>query len=166
VIFRAWLLGAALVTLAQAAWIDVPFYPQEKNGCGAASAAMLIRYWNPRAAPDPRLIQQRIYSPEAAGAYGTALSLYLEDQGFRSFAFAGSIDDLREHTAKGRPLIVALAGSGPAGLHYVVAVGIEENAVLLNDPADRKLRRMNRARFERDWQASGRWTLLAAPRQP
>jgi len=26
-------------------WLDVPFVKQEKDGCGAASIAMVIQYW-------------------------------------------------------------------------------------------------------------------------
>ena len=26
-------------------WLDVPFVKQEKNGCGAASIAMVMQFW-------------------------------------------------------------------------------------------------------------------------
>ena len=26
-------------------WLDVPFVPQQKDGCGAASIAMVMQYW-------------------------------------------------------------------------------------------------------------------------
>ena len=26
-------------------WLDVPFVKQEKNGCGAASVAMVMQFW-------------------------------------------------------------------------------------------------------------------------
>ena len=30
-------------------WLDVPFVPQEKNGCGAAVIAMVMDYWSDKA---------------------------------------------------------------------------------------------------------------------
>ena len=36
--------------------------------------------------------------------------------------------------------------------------------ISLNDPADRKLRLFSREDFEKQWLATGQWTLLAVPR--
>jgi len=51
-------------------------------------------------------------------------------------------------------------------LHYVVVVGVdpEQNVVLLNDAAQRKLLKQERGSFEKEWSAAGRWTLLALPK--
>jgi len=35
--------------------------------------------------------------------------------------------------------------------------------VLVNDPAQRKLLKLERSSFEREWSAAGKWTLLAVP---
>jgi ABC-type bacteriocin/lantibiotic exporter with double-glycine peptidase domain len=48
--------------------------------------------------------------------------------------------------------------------HYVVVAGVSEGAVEMNDPADRKLRKISRGEFEKKWRAAGNWTLLAVPR--
>ncbi len=50
-------------------------------------------------------------------------------------------------------------------LHYVVVAGLdaEQGLVLMNDPAQRKLLKQDRASFEREWTAAGKWTLLALP---
>ena len=72
--------------------------------------------------------------------------------------------DVKDHLAKGRPLIVALKpGRGP--LHYVVVAGVdwEQGVVLANDPAERKLLKSDRSSFEKEWKAAGNWTLLAVP---
>ena len=37
--------------------------------------------------------------------------------------------------------------------------------VLVNDPAQRKLLKLDRAAFEKGWKAAQNWTLLALPRQ-
>jgi ABC-type bacteriocin/lantibiotic exporter with double-glycine peptidase domain len=156
-------------------WLDVPFVQQEKEGCGAASAAMVMQYWlraQGKAAgrdADVKQIQNALHSTAGHGIYASELERYLEQHGFRTFAFAGSWDDLEQHLAKGRPLIVALKPSSTAELHYVVVVGLDSeqtaelNVVLVNDPAQRKLLKQPRSTFEKQWSAAGRWLLLALP---
>lgn len=154
-------------------WLDVPFIPQEKNGCGAAVIAMVIDYWgnqqrHPQTLPvDVSAIQQSLYSPQARGIYSSDLQRYFEDHGFRTFTLKGDWDLLREHLEKGRPLIVALKpAKGETALHYVVVAGIDWNngLIMINDPAQRKLLKVERRRFENEWEAVNRWTLLAIPR--
>jgi ABC-type bacteriocin/lantibiotic exporter with double-glycine peptidase domain len=152
-------------------WLDVPFVKQEKNGCGAASIAMVMQFWQRQqglpstADSDATRIQLSLYSSEAHGIYASDLERYFKQRGYRTFAFQGREDDLRQHLAKGRPLIVALKAGGGAPLHYVVVAGFdsEHNLVLLNDPAERKLLKQELASFAREWKGAGNWTLLAVP---
>src|SRR5438132_14369793 len=76
-------------------WIDVPFVSQEKNGCGAASIAMLMRYWS-RDGVDPHQIQQALCSREAGGIRGADAEAYLRAHGFRTFVFRVECSDLEE----------------------------------------------------------------------
>jgi uncharacterized protein YvpB len=48
----------------------------------------------------------------------------------------------------------------------VVVVGVDpdENTVAVNDPAQKKLLKMERPAFEKEWNAVQRWTLLALPK--
>lgn len=153
-------------------WLDVPFVRQQREGCGAASVAMVMQYWlkqqgrmtTPEA--EATEIQRILYSRQAHGIYASELEQYLQQHGFRVFAFRGEWAGLRHHLEKGRPLIVALkpaAGSTP--LHYVVVTGIDwqQELVMVNDPAVRKLLKHSRSSFERQWKATGNWTLLAVP---
>ena len=95
-------------------WLDVPFVKQEKNGCGAASIAMVMQYWmlqqgrpqSPNA--DAIQIQRALYSGHARGIYASDLEGYLQQEGFRTFALRGEWTDLKQQLEKGRPLIVAL----------------------------------------------------------
>lgn len=152
-------------------WLDVPFVKQEKNGCGAASIAMVMQFWQRQQGQsldpnsDAQQIQRSLYSPRAHGILASDLELYLQQRGFRTFAFQGRWDDLQRHLAKGRPLIVALKPAGQAPLHYVVVAGLdpEHHLVLLNDPAERKLLKQELASFEKEWKGAGNWTLLAVP---
>lgn len=152
-------------------WIDVPFVAQKGEGCGAASIAMVMQYWQQQmgrpatAASDYAQIERALYAPEAHGIYASAMERYFKQNGYRTFAFGGELGDLTQHLAKGRPLIVALEPGADQPLHYVVVAGVnpERHMVLMNDPAQRKLLAEDTARFEREWKAAGSWTLLAVP---
>jgi len=151
-------------------WLDVPFVRQEKNACGAASAAMVMRYWQQQmgrpAVADAKEIERVLYSPQERGIHAADLERYLKGQGYQTFAFQGTWEDLREHLGKGRPLIVALK-TGRDDLHYVVVAGLDwqQDLLLKNDPAERKLLKQSRASFEKEWKAAAHWMLLAVPQQ-
>jgi|SRR5579863_231165 len=182
--FAVRLLLAALILAGVAAaaepgrvWLDVPFVKQTRNGCGPASIAMVIQYWRLQGASqssiaarlpaddaDPVAIERAVYSNEARGTAGSAMQRYFEQAGFRAFVFKGEWTDLEHHLAQGRPLIVALRE--PRSDHYVVVTGLDgREVVLVNDPAQRKLLKVDRAGFEHAWKGTGNWTLLAVPRQ-
>jgi ABC-type bacteriocin/lantibiotic exporter with double-glycine peptidase domain len=154
-------------------WIDVPFVKQEKNGCGAASIAMVMQYWlrqqgrpTDGSAANSIEIQSALYDPSANGIYASAMERYFQQHGFRTFSFRGEWSDLHQHIVKGRPLIVALKPAEAGGpLHYVVVAGLDRDRglVLLNDPAQRKLLKQERSGFEKQWSGTDNWTLLALP---
>jgi ABC-type bacteriocin/lantibiotic exporter with double-glycine peptidase domain len=153
-------------------WLDVPFVKQEKNGCGAASIAMVMQYWFKRLdradseSVDAAEIHRALYARDARGVYASAMKRYFKERGFDTFAFSGEWEDLLNHLRKGRPLIVALKPpEAEAPLHYVVVAGLDSRAglVLLNDPAQRKLLKQDRADFEKQWSGANKWTLLALP---
>jgi ABC-type bacteriocin/lantibiotic exporter with double-glycine peptidase domain len=172
-------LGAALLVLGfvlpataeRGLWIDVPFVHQPKDGCGAASMAMVMEYWARQekqpvsAASQVETIQRRLYEPQLHGITPEAMEGYLRRHGYLVFAFNGRWSDLEAQLAKGRPLIVALRPDGQRELHYVVVAGIdgERGVVMINDPAERKLVTQDRVGFERDWRATDNWVLLAVP---
>jgi len=157
---------------ASAVWLDVPFVKQKGNGCGAACISMVMQYWEPSTpglsdeTKDPVLIFQLLYSPKANGIYSSAMESYFKQHGFRTFAITGDLNELSKQLTNGRPLIVCLSENGKTdSLHYVVVVGMDLNAnvVMLNDPAQKKMLKMDRAAFEKSWGAMKSWTLLAVP---
>jgi ABC-type bacteriocin/lantibiotic exporter with double-glycine peptidase domain len=165
------LLLAALSAAAQGVWLDVPYIHQQRDGCGSASLAMVMQYWELKqgreASPvsDEVAIQRALFSPKAHGIYASAMTKYLEANGYRAFAIAGDFALLQQHLEKGRPLIVALNPGAGLPLHYVVVVGLdsEQKVVLVNDPEVRKLLKLDQEEFEKQWKAAGHWTLLAVP---
>jgi predicted double-glycine peptidase len=153
-------------------WIDVPFVAQTKDGCGSAAISMVMQYWQGQTgqgatdSADPERIQSALYSRPAGGIPASKMREYFLAEGYRTFAFQGNWNDLRDHVQAGRPLIVSLKASGPLGpLHYVVITGIdaERGYVYLNDPAQQKSLRMSREGFESEWNPTHHWTLLAVP---
>jgi ABC-type bacteriocin/lantibiotic exporter with double-glycine peptidase domain len=154
-------------------WLDVPFVKQDKDGCGAASIAMVMQYWDRQQGQELTLssdavhIQQVLISRTAHGIFASDMERYFQQNGYATFAFAGDWDVLHSHLQKGRPLIVALKPGSHLPLHYVVVAGLDAGSelVLLNDPAQRKLVKEDGARFEEEWKAAGHWTLLAVPKR-
>lgn len=176
-VVRAVLYFSAATLAAQTSgeWLDVPFIKQEKNGCGVASIAMVMQYWQKQPGggqqdgSDPADIQRALYSSQAHGVYASDMERYFQEHGFRTFSFRGAWDDLNQHLGKGRPLIVALKPlPAEKALHYVVVVGLDwqQNVVLVNDAAQRKLLKMDRAVFVKEWSAVNNWTLLVLPQPP
>ena len=164
------LCGVLLAAEPSGLWLDVPFVRQTREGCGAASIAMVMQYWlaqegrKPEDAPDAETILRRLHSAQAHGIFASEMKKYLEQQGYRAFAFSGTWKDLEEHLRKGRPLIVALKPTANEKLlHYVVVAGLDNGYVMFNDPADRKLAKLDRRSFEKQWSATDKWTLLAVP---
>jgi predicted double-glycine peptidase len=160
--------GPAIPSQRQAVRLEVPFVAQEKNGCGAASLAMVMQYWQRQQGgsteTDVQSIHRALYSREARGVHASDMQRYLGQHGFRTYAFHGEWSDLEHHLLKGRPLIVALK-TGRNDLHYVVATGFDRQrgVVLKHDPAVRSLLAQHRADFEKEWRGANNWTLLALP---
>ena len=152
-------------------WLDVPFVKQVKDGCGSASISMVMQYWGQRQdrpmrqAAELGEIQRALYSRKAHGIYAGDLQRYLRQHGFRTFMFRGQWAELEHHLEAGRPLIVAVKPDSGGSLHYEVVAGLErvQRLVLINDPAQRKLLKQDWASFERQWNATGNWVLLALP---
>jgi len=151
-------------------WLNIPFVMQGRDGCGAASIAMVMEYWQLKQSRSgnqtAEQIQRSLHSEAAHGIFASDMVRYFQQNGYATFVFAGDWSDLQRHLKKGRPLIVALKPGSMTPLHYVVVAGLdqERQLVLLNDPAQRKLLKEDRSRFEREWKGAGHWTLLALPK--
>ena len=124
----------SVVVLAVAVQLPVPFVPQEKDTCGAAALAMVMRYWGAEASHD--VIATALVDAEVRGIQGSRLADFAREQGMTAIAFAADRGVLRDHLAKGRPLIVAI-DAGRDRLHDVVVVGLDEagGQVVVHDPA-------------------------------
>lgn len=163
---------AARSAAEAAIWLDVPYVRQPPDGCGAACIFMVLKYWTLKDPafkcdlPDVDAIQRKLYSPKARGIYARDMESYLRSNGLQVYAFRGDLSLLREHLAKGRPLIVCLREE--RFLHYVVVVGLDpaKREILVNDPAGSRLEPIGQTTFLSKWRAKGNWTLLALPGSP
>ena len=160
----AFLLACTLAAASDIAPLTVPFFHQQKNGCGAASVAMVAHYWKPGSSPEPGAIYDRLIDAERKGIRLAEMKSYLEEIGFQAYTLRGNSRDLEQHLAKGRPIIVSLQDGRSKRLHFAVLVGMEESAVFLNDPTRKAGNRQDRARFEKQWAGAEHWMLLATPR--
>ena len=152
---------AAVCSAAASAPLDVPFFHQQTNGCGAASVAMVMHYWEKREAPEH--VYQQLYKADQKGILLSDMKRYLEESGFRAFTLRGKWNDVEQHLAKGRPIIVGLKKNRAARIHFAVVIGADRDHVWLNDPTRKKASRVNRAGFERQWTMADRWMLLSTP---
>lgn len=149
--------------------LEVPFVPQVEQGCGSAAIAMVLLWWQQHGftpktgSVDTQTIHRELYRETENGARASDLSRYLEQHGFQSISFSGEWADLTEHLEKGRPLIAAIRPPGQRQLHFVVVSGLSTDLVLLHDPAKGAYRALARKNFEKQWDASQRFTLLALP---
>src|SRR5947199_7980755 len=118
------LCGLLLAAGPPGVWLDVPFFRQPKEGCGAASIAMVMEYWAVQQKkegpfPDIARIQKQLHSSEVHGIYASDVGRYLQEHGFRVVIQGPEKwDNLRMHLQKGRPLIVALKPAEGKWLHY------------------------------------------------
>ena len=173
-------LAALLPLFAQTGiWLDVPFVKQERYLCGAACISMVMQYWakseeisesagiaRPKNVPDVNEIGEALYSKEARGIFGKDMQRYFHEHSFQAYTFKAEWADLANHLSKGRPLIVCLKmNGGSSPFHYVVVTGLDQrqSLILINDPAQRKLLKVDRAAFEKAWTLTSNWTLLALP---
>jgi ABC-type bacteriocin/lantibiotic exporter with double-glycine peptidase domain len=155
-------MGVLLTWLAASAILPVPFVPQDKDTCGAASLAMVFRYWE-HPVPHDR-IAAALLTPELRGILGSRLAAFAREQGMEAIAYEGDLAQLRDFVGKGRPLIVAWK-VGKGRYHNVVVVGFDDERgdVLVNDPAEGPSRQVAIKTFEKRWAGAGHWTLLVLP---
>lgn len=167
-----WLLALLLAAPASAASVtplELPFHRQQKNGCGAASVAMVMHYWEAQpshsleASPAAKDVYAALYQPELNGIPLAEMKRYLEGNGLRAFTLRGRWTDVEQHLAKGRPLVVGMKSGQNKPIHFVVLTGVDSSTVWLNDPTRKKPYRLARAKFEKRWALADQWMLLAVP---
>lgn len=183
----AWLSGCATVTHFGGVTLnddalyvgDVPLIRQDRDhACGAACVAAVAEHWGVSLADFKTALPR-----EGGEATGADLQSMAAKLGLQAFAYRGSMDDLRENLAKGRPVIAMIpipfvphggpvsAGVlslwneiGPRPPHWVVVVGlVDHDSVIIDDPMSGPLR-VKQDAFSRWWvRNENRCVLIALP---
>ena len=140
--------------------LNVPFLPQTPALCGGAAVAMVFRYYGDRHAD----VQQ--FAPLVdRGGEGIASHVLVDavrERHWLATPLIGSIELLRNRLADGAPLVLLLEDR-PGRYHYVVAVGADEESVVVHDPTWGPFRRHPIADLARRWRAAQYWALLVEP---
>ncbi len=146
-------------------WLDgiEAIRQKDENDCGLAALAMVLRWHEDAVTLDE--LARTCPRGEGGGVTATSLRDAARGRGFRGHIVAGAIQDLREHIAKGRPLIVGLVKPylDRSLNHYEVAVGIDdtEKVVITIDPA-RGWTWNSFDGFLAEWEPAGRPLLIIA----
>ena len=136
------------------------------SNCGAASLCMVLGHWGAPVTIDE--ISESLPVETGDGAFSAGeMRDVARGHGLHAFVIAGEIRDLQEQLAKNRPVIVGVVKrySRNRGLaHYEVVVGYDaaRKRIVTLDPAA-GWREDSLAGFEKEWEASGRTTLVAFP---
>ena len=143
--------------------LTVPYVRQAKALCGGAAAAMVFRYWGDAQA-DPNQFVPLL--DRAAGGLATGvLADAIEDRGWRTVRFTGSIESVADLLRDGRPVIVLLK-VGNGRFHYLVVVGTTDTHIVVHDPERGPSRSVPVRKFLDAWEPAGFWALLVLPGRP
>jgi len=153
-------LGQAPAPAAPAEHLDVPFLAQTERLCGGAAAAMILRYWGDRRAD----VQQfaPLVDARAGGIATDRLAAAIAERGWRTERLEGTITAIRAELTAGRPPML-LIQVRPGRYHFVVAVGADDDVVVVHDPAVGPARRYSAQRLEKVWAPTGFWALRIRP---
>ena len=152
-----------LTSLAVALSLAVPYLPQTEALCGGAAAAMVFRYWGDAHAdiePFAPLVDKR--PGGIAGIADDVLVKAIEERGWRTLRFSGSVEILTEQIQNGRPVVILVHDRGPL-FHYLVVTGVEPGAIIVHDPTWGPSRRIAFPDLMRVWRPANFWSLVILP---
>ncbi len=147
------------LSLASSA-IDVPYLPQTNALCGGAAAAMVFRYWGDTHADVQEFAS--LVDRRAGGIANDVLADAVAKRGWRVERMEGSLGALTARVRDGQPVIVLVPDRGNR-YHYVVVTGVNEDGVIVHDPAWGPSRAIRAPDFERAWRTANFWSLVIMP---
>lgn len=142
--------------------LQVPLVKQSYMRCLVASVSMVLKYWDYEISPEQIGERVPVYRD---GTSGRDLAEFVQKIGFNGFLIQPPFEDLLDHLAKGRPLIVSLPEGGSMR-HAMVLVGynLDSGLVFLNDPASGKCITKGLSLFRQKWEKGKCWTFLIVPK--
>ena len=143
---------------------ETPFFPQEKNHCGPAALATLLRH---RQIPvTPESLESLTYLPGLEGSLQIELAATARQQGVLVYPLGGGLNDLLREIAAGNPVLILQnqAFAWYPRWHYAVGVGYDLNRQLLILRSGRELRWITDFRtFMNTWNRAGNWGIVTLP---
>jgi tetratricopeptide (TPR) repeat protein len=152
-------------TLPQKAELaSVPFYPQDEYQCGPAALAMVLEAGGKPVRPED--LRPQVFLPDRQGSLQVEMLAAARRNGLVAIELKPKLSDLLAEITAGNPPVVLqnLALDWYPAWHYAVAVGydLSSQRIVLRSGTERRLE-MPLSTFERTWQRSGYWAMLALP---
>lgn len=143
--------------------LEVPFFPDSADQCGPSALASVLGYWGRHAQPAD--LRREIYQPKLKGTLPVDLLLAARGHGLTAEMSNFTLEALKKEIDAGRPAI-AFVNFGftflPIG-HFLVVTGYDEDrGGIIAHSGRRRNEFFAYRRFQRIWDMTGRWTLLAS----
>ncbi len=145
---------------------DVPFYSQKKYMCGPAALTSLLNYYGVNKTLAE--VEEGIYIERLKGTITMDMLLYAKDAGLSARFYQGSLADIKQHLDDRQPLILflSLGVEGYSVGHYIVVTGYSDKyGVVIAHSGQRMDKVINYGQLTRDWEKTGRSTLLITKRK-
>ncbi len=141
--------------------LDLPYVRQHGPQCAAAALSMVLSYYKVQLDQDE--IYAKIKSDFAGAQSGDILNFPRSLGKFKSFGYAGTLDDLKRRVDQGQPMLVFLSPFGFG--HVVVVVGYDEtkHQIIMHDPTVADYQAVSYDDFLQEWQQSGNECVLVVP---
>src|SRR5688572_29157985 len=149
-----------VTSLVVALSLAVPYLPQTEALCGGAAAAMVFRYLGDTHADIEAFAP--LVDKRTGGIADHVLVKAIEERGWRSLRFSGSVETLAEQIQNWRPVVILVHDRGTL-FHYLVVTGVEPDAVIVHDPTWGPSRRITVPDLMRVWRPAGFWSLVILP---
>ena len=173
VVPRPSLLGLSLTVLLSACAVhraasplDVPFYPQHREGhCGATALRMVLTYHG-LPADDGEIVEQ-VHLPALKGTIPELLAEAATGAGLEARVVRGDVARLESWLRQGLPPIILLSASAETSRgHFVVVTGIDADRSWIRlHTGTRRNHWMSTQEFEERWKNGRFLALLAAPKK-
>lgn len=143
---------------------NVSFFPQTRYYCGPASVASIMNFYGLSVTEEE--IAREIYITKLNGTLPMDILRYARTKGFDGSYYKGSMDDMKKHIARGKPVImfVDLGYFAYPLRHYIVTTGYnDEMGYLIAHSGKDKDKVFSYKEIQTAWEKTGFGTILIVP---